>query len=157
MSIVEQSAERVMSRILVVVKPEESPMMAWEIMHRAGIRHLPVMENGRLIGILSRDDVLASWYGGPEVQARRQVRALLHGRRMPRAQTGDPLSRIAQLMLDTETDAVPVFAGDGRVAGLVTSTDVLTAVAGRLPAERAPSEVVTGMFHLEPVLPAAGG
>ncbi|MGW2198797.1 CBS domain-containing protein, partial [Streptosporangium sp. NPDC001682] len=32
---------RVMSRTLVVVEPDESPLMAWEIMRRAGVHHLP--------------------------------------------------------------------------------------------------------------------
>jgi CBS domain-containing protein len=152
MNIESLTASQVMSRVLVVVTPDESPLMAWELMRRADVHHLPVVENRHVLGILSREHLAASWSGSPEEQSTRPVRSLLQRVPLPRVRPDTPLPRIAALMLDACCDAVPVLSSDGLV-GLVTARDVLSAVAGRARPEAGPGEVVTGMFHLEPVLP----
>ncbi|SEM27181.1 HPP family protein [Nonomuraea pusilla] len=151
MSVETLTAEQVMSRVLVAVRPEESPLMAWELMRRAEVHHLPVVDGQRLLGILTREDLAGSWSGGPREQSKRQVRSLLEGERRPRVRPDCPLPRVAAIMLDAGCDAVPVVAAEGLV-GLVTARDVLMAVAGRAAAREVAGEVVTGMFHLEPVL-----
>ncbi|MEV4113312.1 CBS domain-containing protein [Nonomuraea sp. NPDC049695] len=152
MTVESLTAEQVMSRVLVAIKPDESPLMAWELMRRADVHHLPVVDGRHVLGILTREQVAASWSGGPQEQSGRQVRTLLGRERRPVVRPDTPLARVAGTMLDAGCDAVPVVDGGGLV-GLVTACDVLAAVAGRVrPAEGA-GEMVTGMFHLEPVLP----
>ncbi|HEX4815454.1 MAG TPA: CBS domain-containing protein [Nonomuraea sp.] len=146
------TAEQVMSRILVAVRPEESPLMAWELMRRADVHHLPVVDGERVLGILTREQLAASWSGGPQEQSTRQVRTLFGRERKPLVRPDTPLARVAAVMLDAGCDAVPVLSDDGLV-GMVTARDVLAAVAGRARPIEGPGEVVTGMFHLEPVLP----
>ncbi|SEH02672.1 acetoin utilization protein AcuB/CBS domain-containing membrane protein [Nonomuraea solani] len=152
MNIESLTAAQVMSRVLVVVKPDESPLMAWELMRRAGVHHLPVVDGGHVLGILTREQLAASWSGGPEQQSGRQVRALLDRGQRPRVRPDTPLARVTAVMLDAGCDAVPVLSGGG-LAGMVTARDVLAAVAGRCRSAEEPGEVVAGMFHLEPVLP----
>lgn len=149
------TAEQVMSRIVVAVRPDESPLMAWELMRRAGVHHLPIVEGRHVLGVLSREDLAASWSGGPQEQSSRQVRSLLGCEPRPRVRPGDPLPRVAAVMVDAGCDAVPVVSGQGLI-GLITARDVLSAVAGRTHPHDRPGEVVTGMFHLEPVLPPRG-
>ncbi|MFI7707456.1 HPP family protein [Nonomuraea sp. NPDC049480] len=146
------TAEQVMSRILVAVRPDESPLMAWELMRRAGVHHLPVVDGRHVLGILTREQLAASWSGGPEEQSSRQVRTLLRREHKPLIRPDTPLVRVAAVMLDTGCDAVPVLSDDGLI-GMVTVRDVLSAVAGRIRPAEGPGQVVTGMFHLEPVLP----
>ncbi|MBF8188003.1 CBS domain-containing protein [Nonomuraea sp. K274] len=152
MNIESLTAGQVMSRVLVVVKPDESPLMAWELMRRADVHHLPVVDRGHVVGILTREQLAASWSGGLEEQSGREVRALLGCGPRPRVRPDTPLARVAAVMLDAGCDAVPVLSGDGLV-GMITVRDVLWAVAGRAVDTEGPGEVVTGMFHLEPVLP----
>ncbi|MEV0354144.1 CBS domain-containing protein [Nonomuraea sp. NPDC050680] len=147
------TAKQAMSRILVAIRPEESPLMAWEMMRRGEVHHLPVVEDGHVLGVLTREDVAASWSGGLEEQSRRQVRGLLGGRRRPRVQPDTSLPEVAAVMLDAGCDALPVVSKEGLI-GLITARDVLAAVAGRVRAVDRPGEVVTGMFHLDPILPA---
>ncbi|MER6950841.1 CBS domain-containing protein [Nonomuraea sp. NPDC000554] len=147
------TAEHVMSRVLVAVKADESPLMAWELMRRAGVHHLPVVHGQHVLGILSREELAASWSGGPEEQSSRQVRTLLGRGRRPRVRPVTPLTRVAAVMIDADCDAVPVVSERGLV-GMITARDVLMAVAGRVPHPELTGEVVTGMFHLEPVLPS---
>ncbi|MDR8412541.1 CBS domain-containing protein [Nonomuraea sp. 3-1Str] len=146
------TAEQVMSRVLVTITPDESPLMAWELMRRAGVHHLPIVDGRHVLGILSREHLAASWSGGPSEQSVRQVGSMLGREPRPRVGPGDTLRRIAGLMVDAGCDAVPVVSARGLV-GLITTRDVLNAVAGRTDVSDAPGEVITGMFRLEPVLP----
>jgi len=150
------TASEIMSRVLVTVKPDESPLMAWELMRRAGVHHLPVVDAcGRLLGIVTRADIAADWSGGPEEQSRRTVRTMVVGRRVPHARPDDCMNAVAGAMLDGGCDSVPVLGEGGALVGLITVRDVLETVAGRGAATRPCADQVSGMFRLEPVLPGA--
>ncbi|MFF4777219.1 CBS domain-containing protein [Microtetraspora fusca] len=164
MSVEDLTAEQIMTRVLVTVTAEESPLMAWELMRRADVHHLPVVDDTcHVLGILTREDVAATWSGGgPDEHSRRQVRTLLGRRRLPKVGPDHTLSRITCVMLDVGCDAVPVVSAAGRLLGLITVSDVLKAVAGRACRDeergeqgrtRESGEVRTGLFHLNPVLP----
>ncbi|GGL08099.1 hypothetical protein Sme01_67830 [Sphaerisporangium melleum] len=148
------TAADVMSRVVVTVRPDESPLMAWELMRRGGVHHLPVVDGrSHVLGVLRREDIAAHWSGGPAEQSSEHVRQLLGGRRCPQAAPETLLSAIAATMVDSCVDVVPVVGTAGTLEGIVTATDVLRAVAGRESAATGPSEVVAGLFRLEPVLP----
>ncbi|NJP23822.1 CBS domain-containing protein [Microbispora hainanensis] len=153
MSVETMTASDVMTRTLVTVEPEESPLMAWELMWRAGVHHLPVVDACfRLVGVLGREDVAAHWSGGPAEQSRTAVRTLLQGRRCPRVAPDAPLPEVAALMADADCCAVPVLGPDDVLRGLVTTTDVLMALAGRTARPVGdPTYVKGGLFRLEPV------
>lgn len=71
MGVESMAASDVMSRTLVTVEPDESPLMAWEFMRRAGVHHLPVVDaESRVLGVLGRDDLASHWSGGPAEQSR---------------------------------------------------------------------------------------
>ncbi len=52
------SVEKVMARKLYVIAPGEEASTAMKMMNNLQIRRLPVMENGRLVGIVSREDLV---------------------------------------------------------------------------------------------------
>jgi CBS domain-containing protein len=112
-----------MTRDVVVVTRETNLAVAHRIMERRRIRHLPVVEQGRLVGILSDRDLLQ--YEG----------STLEGSTVPvgTAMTPAPMtcfittsvSRVAQMMLEHKIDSVPVVDPAGALVGLVTSSDLL--------------------------------
>ncbi len=51
-------AERLMTRDLVTVTPQTSVNEAMELMTRHRVRHLPVMDNGELVGLVSIGDLV---------------------------------------------------------------------------------------------------
>ncbi|WP_248963235.1 CBS domain-containing protein [Sphaerisporangium perillae] len=148
------TAADVMTRVVVTVKPDESPLMAWELMRRGGVHHLPVVDaRSHVLGVLKREDIASHWTGGPAEQSSGQVRHLLGGRRCPHVAPETVVPTIAATMVDSCVDVVPVVGDSGTLEGLVTATDVLRAVAGRRSPAIGPTEVVGGLFRLEPVLP----
>ncbi len=53
--------KEVMSQDPVVISPDATLDVAARIMNERGINRLPVVEHGRMVGILTRHDVLAAW------------------------------------------------------------------------------------------------
>jgi acetoin utilization protein AcuB len=109
---------------------------ARQLMERQRIRHLPVMEGGRLMGIVTDRDIrlnlpspatsLSVW------EINFLIAKLTVGSVMRRAVISvDPqreAAEAARIMLDHKIGALPVVDG-GVVVGIVTETDMLRAFA----------------------------
>lgn len=54
----EVKAREILSTPLITVEPETSIVEASEILLKANIKRLPVLENGRIIGVISNTDIL---------------------------------------------------------------------------------------------------
>ncbi|HEY3360421.1 MAG TPA: CBS domain-containing protein [Methanosarcina sp.] len=54
----EVKASEILSTPLITVEPETSIIEASEIMLKANVKRLPVLENGRVIGVISNTDIL---------------------------------------------------------------------------------------------------
>jgi len=50
--------EEVMSREVLTLKPGDEAFEAFRIMSEKGIGRIPVVENGKLVGIVSRSDLM---------------------------------------------------------------------------------------------------
>ncbi len=115
-----------MTRTIVVAQPRLPLDAAWRVMVDRRIRHLPVVEGRRLVGILSDRDVLL------RATLDDDARVIVPGLEVALAMTPAPLvcapmttiSDVALTMIERKIDALPVVEGD-RLVGLVTSTDLL--------------------------------
>ena len=115
-----------MTRDVIVVPPGLSLAAAHAVMQRRSIRHLPVVQAGVLLGILSDRDVLARATlredGSLDVPDQQVALAMT-----PAPITCEPATTVAELariMTERKIDAVPVLRGS-QLVGLVTSTDLL--------------------------------
>lgn len=149
----------VMSRSLVVVDAEDSVLIAWEVLTTAGVHHLPVLSEGRLLGVISDRDLAVEWLVGPLARARRRTGEVVT-RRPVRVRPEDSLGHVAEAMRATGTDCVAVTTPDGGLLGLITSRDVVAAVAGDRgqPPHRPqpPVTTTTTLFRMVPALPEQG-
>lgn len=125
-----------MSTELVTVSPSATVAEARRLLEAKGIRHLPVVTRGRLVGMLSDRDVGISDGSLRTAVRRREVMALLDDQRTidgvmsvaPRIIGPDAsVSDAARLMVSRRINALPVVGDDGTLRGLVTSTDCLLA------------------------------
>lgn len=117
------SVEEWMTIEPVVVTPQATVRAARDAMRSRGVRHLPVVEGGRLVGILSQRDVgLEANSEGWEDPVSQVMATSVHQVR-PTATVGDA----ARVMLSRQVSAVPVTDEDGVLLGIITTTDCLGA------------------------------
>ncbi len=128
----------------LTVAPGTMLAEAKAIMEKYWIRHLLVVEGDVLVGMLSDRDIrTASLPPGAEYTdteretrlARVAVRDAMS--RDPQAVRPDaPLVDVARLMLEHRFGGVPVV-GEGRLAGIITETDILRAFIKMIEGDRA--------------------
>lgn len=137
-----------MQRSVTTVGESDTLALASQLMLWNGIRHLPVMRDGRVVGMLSERDVLA--HASPDHPLKRPT---LVGEAMSAPVKIAPphmdTSEAAAIMVGERIDALPVVQ-EGTLVGIITSTDLLGDVAQCAVAPPPPDEeptVASLMIH----------
>lgn len=121
--------DRYMTREPYSVASTDSLARVQRMMLAHSIRHVPVIDGGRLVGVVSDRDV-AAVEGIPDVDL--AVLGVARVMRAPVQVWGEtPLDEVSELMTSRKTDCVVVQGGDG-VAGIFTVTDALAALTDLL-------------------------
>ncbi|MEW2489585.1 CBS domain-containing protein [Streptomyces sp. NPDC048411] len=130
----------VMRTAVVTIAVDETVVVAWELLERSGSRHLPVVRpDGRCAGLLDRADVAVACAAPAVSLSGLRVDELLAGHRRALVHVEQTVRHAADLMSSTESDALPVLAEDGRLAGVLTAADIVAALAGR-PVQKEPAD-----------------
>ncbi|MFC4950749.1 CBS domain-containing protein [Pseudonocardia sp. GCM10023141] len=121
-------AGRLMTRRLVAVVPEATVLVALRLMAEHDVRHVPVIEGGRCLGLVFESDVLRGVGIGliPSTHPPLLVAALC--RPVPILGVHERRSAAARHMEDAGTDAVLVVE-DGALLGIITATDLIRSLA----------------------------
>jgi CBS domain-containing protein len=139
----------IMQAQMVTLKPDERLDLADDIMHLGRVRHMPVVDDGRLVGIVSNRDLLAASLTKFLNFDPKQRRAFLRSVEVSEAMTRDvvtvepstSLREAAELLIRHKVGCLPVVKPDGVLVGLLTETDLLKAA---LVEEGAESSVDVG-------------
>ncbi|HET7584541.1 MAG TPA: CBS domain-containing protein [Gemmatimonadaceae bacterium] len=116
--------EEIMTPRVVGIAPDAPATAAWTRMRRRGIRHLVVLDDDRLVGVVSERDL--GGRGGTSIRRGRSVRSLMT-RDAVSAEPGMRVRDAADLMRQRLIGSLPVM-DDGRLVGIVTATDVFDAL-----------------------------
>lgn len=122
----------IMQADLFTITPETRLPEALRLVQRRGVRHLPVVENGNLVGIVSDRDLKRAMPSAATSLSAQELNYLLD-----RVKAGEfmtrgvitiapmfPVEEAARIMVTEKISALPVTEG-GRLVGIVTETDVL--------------------------------
>lgn len=120
----------------VVIGPDTTLPEAHRLMMENSIRRLPVVEDGRLVGIVTLGDVRGAEPSGATSLSIWEVNYLLARLKVDEIMTPRPftisedatLGEAAQMMLNYKVSGLPVVAGDGRVVGIITESDIFRMV-----------------------------
>jgi CBS domain-containing protein len=135
------SAHDLMTPNPVTVTPQASVAEAWDLMRELEIRHVPVVENGALVGMLSDRDLARFDIARLlTVEGAEALRDEL-GTAVVKVMSSDviavnpetELAEIVELLVEHRIGAVPVVRSDTReVVGIVSYVDVLRALQDSL-------------------------
>ena len=121
-----------MTRKVVWIAPHEPLFAGIEKMAEGGIRHVLVMDGQRIRGILSNRDLIRASMRNPEKKLELHETSIEDVMTRAPLQTVRPkatLGEAAGLMHRHKVNALPVLGDDGRVVGILTTDDLLAALA----------------------------
>ncbi len=114
------------------LSPDDTLREARRVMRENGLRRLPVVEEGRLVGIVTDRDVRQADMSSAVVQERRYVEYVLDRIQVRGIMTPDPvtvtpdtpLEEAARIILERKIGGLPVVEA-GRLVGIITETDLV--------------------------------
>jgi CBS domain-containing protein len=130
-------ARDVMTANPITVTPEATLAEVWDLMREADIRHVPVVQAGLLIGMVSDRDLasldVARVLTTDGADALRRVLATpvvtVMSSDVIFVEMEDDLDNVIELMLEHKVGAIPVVRSDTRdVMGIVSYIDVLRGI-----------------------------
>ena len=116
-----------------VLNPGDKVIKAWEMIQEYGIRHLPVVSSGLLVGMLSYSDLLRlnsvkSMEQGDNVSLSPELADLVVSDVMTRnvisVSPEEELGEVAKHLMENEYHALPVET-NSLLIGIITTTDVI--------------------------------
>ena len=130
-------ASNVMTRDPVTVDPHTTVAEVWDLMRELEIRHVPVVDRGALVGMVSDRDLAHFDIGRALVSDGAEALRLELGTPVVKIMSSDVVSvtpdaaitEVIDLLVEHKVGAVPVVrAGTREIVGIVSYVDVLRAV-----------------------------
>lgn len=118
----EQTVNEIMSRAPQILQPKVSIHAAAESMQRFGHEGYPVVEKGKVVGLLTRravDRAMAHGMGGKTIASVMDAGSLV-------VTPDDSINQLQKVMIESDWGQVPVVdPQNGAVIGIVTRTDLI--------------------------------
>lgn len=125
-----------MSRDVIVVEPDTLLSEADKLMMKHTIRRLPVVENGRLVGIITYGDIRSARPSTANSVNLWEMQYLMSQLVVAEVMTAGPVTvsqdatvgEAAQLMLKQRIGGLPVIDANGSLVGIMTESDIFRLV-----------------------------
>lgn len=129
----DRPVSEIMRTQFVTLKTEDRLDLAEDVMKLGRIRHMPVLDGKRLVGVVSQRDLLAASLSRALDFEASHRRSFLKSVAVEEVMTRDvvtvtpetPIGEAAMLMIRRKIGCVPVVNSEGAAVGLVTETDLL--------------------------------
>lgn len=121
-----------MSKGLITVDLNDSMTHAARLLKKNNIRGLPVMKNGRLVGIVTDRDLKRASASDANTLDIHELLFLIEKIKIKEVMTKGPITipvdytieEAAEVLLDNKLSGAPVVDNDGNLAGIITQTDI---------------------------------
>ncbi len=148
-----------MSSPAVTIAPGVNVEEARALMEKKKVRRLPVVDRGRLVGIVTASDIEAMLGRGRGLTLKDLYRAL--DTRVEEVMTADPITvrptdtfeEAASILRERRVSGLPVVEG-GRVVGMITESDMFAAITDLLGLHEEGERIVVPVTSPEGLLEA---
>lgn len=120
------TAEQITSKKIIPLKTSDTGEEALSIMSDYHVRHLPIVNNEQLLGLLSEEDILNEDVCEP-------VGSFTLSIARPYVRRSDHIYEVMRLMAEHELTLIPVVDEQNNYVGVITLTDVLHYFARTTP------------------------
>jgi len=142
-----------MAKDPIVIDENTSIMKATQMMKEHGIRRIPVVRDGRLIGIISDRDIKEAAPSKATSLDVHELYYLLSEIKVKDIMTPDPITlkendsveKAAVIMLENRISGIPVVDDDYHVIGVITQTDVFKVMISITGAYQSPIQIAFEM------------
>jgi CBS domain-containing protein len=122
----------IMTRDVVTVEPENSVATAIRLMRQGELRRLPVVEDGRLLGIVTSGDLRRTTGLSSILRDQSQDNFLWQHIPIANVMTLNPITlapdapvaEAARLLIEHKIGGLPILS-DGKLVGIITSSNLL--------------------------------
>ena len=128
----------IMQRNVIKISAGERLSTVEDIMTLGGVRHMPVVRGGELVGVVSERDLLRASLSNVHHFGSEERRAFLCAVEIARVMSQPPIvigphetvEEAAQVMAEQKIGCLPVIEQGSKLVGLITETDLLRYFAG---------------------------
>jgi CBS domain-containing protein len=131
---VECTAKQFMTRSVITVSRQTTMRELAALFEKHDFNAFPVMEDGKLVGIISKFDFLRAFVFTTnqvvphynELMSRPAAEVMTEA--VVHVDPASPLTRVLQLMVNLKTRSFPVISGDDQLEGMISREDVMRAL-----------------------------
>jgi len=121
-----------MSKDVITVDVNDSMQYAIRLLKEHNIRGLPVMQNGKLVGIVTDRDLKRASASDATTLEIHELLYLISKIKIKEIMTKNPITipldytidEAAAILLDNKLSGAPVVDNEGKVVGVITQTDI---------------------------------
>jgi CBS-domain-containing membrane protein len=122
----QESVNEIMSAPVLTVDLNDSLWDAWQMLSVSGLRHLIVLgQDNECLGLISDRQILAEMPATTEHLGSLYVNDLVERTRQISLSPEHTPQHAAALMREHDLEAMPVCTADGKIAGILTQTDLV--------------------------------
>ncbi|MDX1315321.1 MAG: CBS domain-containing protein [Eudoraea sp.] len=123
----------IMTAEVITLKPNDSLEKAEHLFKKHKIRHIPVVDKKRLVGMLSMNDLLRISFADGAFREEEDVSSSLYEmftipqlmrNRLTTVNPDNSIREVAEIFVQSEYHSLPVVSGQSLV-GIVTTTDLI--------------------------------
>ena len=131
-----KTVREIMTTEVTTLGRNDSLQLAKDIMTLGRVRHFPVLDDGKVVGVVSQRDLYKASLGSVMKYGEKAQRAFLEGIPVKEVMNDPPVTiaphasvqDAARLMMEHKIGCLPVLEGT-QLVGIVTETDMLKLVA----------------------------
>lgn len=120
----------IMSSPLVTFKPDKSISRASEDMDKFNKRHYPIVEDSKILGIVSKTDILKAQ--AKQLSPSTAIREIMSNE-VILVKASTDIRIVSKIMIEEKISSLPVVNDHNLLVGIITKTDLLKCIVNNMP------------------------